>query len=282
MPFYVGDWLKCPEVRALQPDYRGLWFDMLCYMWESTERGYMVNPNGNAYTNNDIIRMVGLDNQNSGIWLTCLIESGVCSIRKKDGAIYSRKMVRDEEIRKIRKEAGKRGGNPILVNQTLNQKVKLIPESESEYESESKDEDLSAIKDLNIKEKDLKTYSDFTKAESVNWMNHILNCGYYKTVKIDEGKFQDDIDKLQRLDNLSPEDIILIREFLQEDFNNNGFSWTQQIGGPGKLRKRSNTGRKFYEQVLLSIAQTTEKNLTPSQRLYRDTMKGFNDEENRL
>jgi len=38
MPFYVGDWLKCPEVRALPLDYRALWFDMLCFMWESTER----------------------------------------------------------------------------------------------------------------------------------------------------------------------------------------------------------------------------------------------------
>ena len=45
MPFYVGDWLRCPELRVLPPDVRGLWMDMLCYMWESVERGVMVMPN---------------------------------------------------------------------------------------------------------------------------------------------------------------------------------------------------------------------------------------------
>jgi hypothetical protein len=122
MPWYVGDWLKCPEVRALPPDYRGLWFDLICYMWESTERGVMIKPNGQPYSDNDIIRMVGLDNQNTGIWLTSLLDNGVCD-RRDDGAIYSKRMVRDEEIRKIRREVGLKGGNPkLLVNQISNQK----------------------------------------------------------------------------------------------------------------------------------------------------------------
>ena len=138
MPFYVGDWLKCPEVRALSPDVRGLWFDLLCYMWESTERGVMVKPNGKPYTQNEIIRIVGLDNQNSGIWLTYLLDNGVCSARETDGAIFSRRMVRDEEIRLIRRESGKRGGNPKLLdnqedNQILNQSPNQITEDENEY-----------------------------------------------------------------------------------------------------------------------------------------------------
>ncbi len=114
MPFYVGDWLKCPEVRALPPDYRGLWFDLLCYMWESTERGVMVTPNGRPYTDDEIIRMVGLDNQNSGIWLTTLLTGGVC-YRRPDGAIFSKRMVKDEQIRHKRHETGSKGGNPALL-----------------------------------------------------------------------------------------------------------------------------------------------------------------------
>lgn len=132
MPFYVGDWLKCPEVRALPPDYRGLWFDLLCYMWESTERGIMVNPNGRPYTDNEIIRMVGLDNQNTGNWLTALLTEGVC-YRREDGAIYSKRMVRDEKIRQIRRESGSKGGNPALLdNQIDNQQDKLLSEDENE------------------------------------------------------------------------------------------------------------------------------------------------------
>lgn len=110
MPFYVGDWLKCPEVKVLPPDVRGLWFDMICYMWESVERGVMVKPNLQPYTRNEIIRMIGLDCSGTGEWLDLLIENCVCAIRESDGAIYSRRMVKDEDVRQKRKVAGKKGG----------------------------------------------------------------------------------------------------------------------------------------------------------------------------
>lgn len=138
MPFYVGDWLKCPEVRALSPDYRGLWFDLLCYMWESTERGVMVNPHGRPYTDSEIIRMVGLDNQNSGDWLTTLLTEGVC-YRRSDGAVFSKRMVRDEETRQIRRETGAKGGNPALldkgiVNQDDNQNPDIDIEVDIDFD----------------------------------------------------------------------------------------------------------------------------------------------------
>jgi hypothetical protein len=135
MPFYVGDWLKCPEVRALPPDYRGLWFDLLCYMWESTERGVMVTPNGRPYTDSEIIRMVGLDNQNSGNWLTSLLTEGVCS-RRDDGAIFSKRMVRDEKTRQIRRETGAKGGNPTLLDKGIdNSDVNQNTEDDIDYDN---------------------------------------------------------------------------------------------------------------------------------------------------
>jgi len=152
MPFYVGDWLKCPEVRALQPDARGLWFDLICYLWESTERGVMVKPNGKPYTENEIIRIVGLDNQNSGSWLTSLLDNCVCSVRKSDGAIFSRRMVRDEQIRSIRRESGKKGGNPTLLlnhedNYLVNQNGNQITEDENENINESSSGEKSVRKE---------------------------------------------------------------------------------------------------------------------------------------
>ncbi len=141
MPWYTGDWLKAPEIRSMPPDYRGLWFDLLNYMWESTERGVMVKPNGKIYTKDEIIRMVGLDNQNSDMWLTYIIENEICSLREEDGAIYSRHMVKDEKLRKIRKESGKLGGNPNLVKDRVNQKSihkdNQFTEDENEYETEN-------------------------------------------------------------------------------------------------------------------------------------------------
>ena len=204
-------------------------------------------------------------------------------IKDDQGLYYNERL--EIEKRKRKTFVNSRKNNLLGKNQYSEKSGHTTKHMTSDMSShmEDRDRDVNKDEDLSKSEKDLKTYSEFTIQESAKWINHILNCGYYKTVKIDEGKFQDDIDKLQRLDNLSPEDIILIREFLQEDFNNNGFSWTKQIGSPGKLRKRStSSGRKFQEDVLLSITQTRERNLTPSERLYRDTMKGFNDAENGL
>ena len=109
MPFDTGDWLRCPELRAVAPDARALWMDMLCYMWESPEKGVMVAPNGKPYSQAEIVRIVGLGNDGTAAWLDALIQSGVCGVRA-DGAIYSRRMVREEDLRQKRADAGRKGG----------------------------------------------------------------------------------------------------------------------------------------------------------------------------
>ena len=110
MPFDTSDWLRCPELKVLPPDIRGLWMDMLCYMWESVERGVMVKPTGDIYTQDEIVRMLGKDASGSDTWLDRLIIGGVCGVRA-DGAIYSRRMVRSAEISQKRREAGIKGGS---------------------------------------------------------------------------------------------------------------------------------------------------------------------------
>lgn len=110
MPFDTSDWLRCPELKVLPPDIRGLWMDMLCYMWESVERGVMVKPTGDIYTQEEIVRMLGKDASGSDTWLDQLIIGGVCGVRP-DGAIYSRRMVRSAEISQKRREAGIKGGS---------------------------------------------------------------------------------------------------------------------------------------------------------------------------
>lgn len=109
MPFDTSDWLRCPELKILPPDIRGLWIDMLCYMWESVERGVMVKPNGEIYTHDEVIRLIGKDSSGSDTWLDKLIIGGVCAERE-DGALYSRRMVRSAEISLKRREAGLKGG----------------------------------------------------------------------------------------------------------------------------------------------------------------------------
>ena len=108
MPFYWGDWFKCPEVRALSPEARCLWFEMLGLMWESTERGYLT-LNGKPMGKETISRCLGFACDLLDRLLHELSEYGVYSVRA-DGAIYNRRMVRDAEISKKRADAGKIGG----------------------------------------------------------------------------------------------------------------------------------------------------------------------------
>lgn len=121
LQFYVGDWRKDPGVQALSYHDRGVWFEILCLMHESEQRGKLL-LNGKPMPEEALARLLGLDKQILTKTLTTIIEYGVASRDEDTGVLYNRRMVRDEEIRQIRTEAGKKGGNPNLVNQKSNQK----------------------------------------------------------------------------------------------------------------------------------------------------------------
>jgi len=139
--FYPGDWRKDPGVQSLTFEDRGIWFEILCIMHESEERGKLI-LNGRPMPQDALARLLGLDNQKLGMALTTILEFGVASRDGENGVIYCRRMVRDEKLRKIRTEAGKMGGNPVLVKQKtttlLNQKP--TPSARARPEGESEDE----------------------------------------------------------------------------------------------------------------------------------------------
>lgn len=118
--FYPGDWHKDQGVQSLDLMQRGAWFEMLLMMHDSDERGVLL-VNGQPMPEPVLARRLGLDNQTANQILTSLFAFGVASRRETDGAIYCRRMVKDEYIRQIRADAGKKGGNPNLLNQTAKQ-----------------------------------------------------------------------------------------------------------------------------------------------------------------
>ncbi|MFC6225496.1 hypothetical protein ACFP2F_19775 [Hymenobacter artigasi] len=128
--FYPGDWHKDQGVQALDLAQRGAWFELLLMMHDSDERGVLL-VNGQPMPDAVIARRLGLDNQTANQILTTLLTYGVASRRESDGALFCRRMVKDENLRRIRTEAGKKGGNPNLLNQKPKQKattrVKQIP-----------------------------------------------------------------------------------------------------------------------------------------------------------
>lgn len=134
MPFYFGDWRKAPEIRALDLDVRMIWFEMLGFMWESTERGYFTIK-GKPVITPVISKMLGIDITAFKSALDQMEEFDVFS-KREDGAIYSRKMVADEEIRLNKSLAGKKG-----MEKRYSDITPVITDSEDESEIVLEDKD---------------------------------------------------------------------------------------------------------------------------------------------
>ena len=114
--FYPGDWRKDVGVQSLDYHDRGVWHEMLCLMHESERRGVLI-LNGHALAEDALARLLGLDKQILTTTITTLLTSGVASREAETGALMCRRMVRDEKLCEIRRQAGKLGGNPALTPQ---------------------------------------------------------------------------------------------------------------------------------------------------------------------
>lgn len=115
--FYPGDWQKDPDLRRCSHAAKGVWIDMLCLMFEADERGVLAT-NGVAWSDEEIACAVGGDAATTIGAIQELTFKGVAK-RRSNGALYSKRMVADENKRRMCSEAGKRGGgNPKLRENT--------------------------------------------------------------------------------------------------------------------------------------------------------------------
>jgi hypothetical protein len=113
MPFYIGDWRKDPGVQALDRFQKSVWFDMICLMWESEQRGKLV-LNGRPMPEEALANALGLDKGVVNSTVNLLLDLGVAKIEPETGIIYCARQVRDEERRLKAVENGSKGGNPAL------------------------------------------------------------------------------------------------------------------------------------------------------------------------
>jgi hypothetical protein len=137
--FYPSDWLRDTALRSCSTGARGLWIDMICFMHEGNPYGYLKVGDKVIHPSN-LARMVGEPLEVVEGWLTELQEANVFDV--DDGAICSRRMIRDEKLRQKRAEGGKLGGNPALkvihkVNHKVNLEVKQKPTPSSSSSSSS-------------------------------------------------------------------------------------------------------------------------------------------------
>jgi hypothetical protein len=147
--FYPSDWLRDTALRSCSTGARGLWIDMICYMHEGNPYGHLKVADKVILPAN-LARMVGETLEVVEGWLEELRHAGVYDIAE-DGSIYSRRMIRDENLRQIRANGGKLGGNPNLkpkdkVNLEDNQKVNQNPTPSSSSSSSSSSNKEKATK----------------------------------------------------------------------------------------------------------------------------------------
>lgn len=120
--FYPGDYLRDAGLRSCSVGARGLWMDMICHMHDGNPYGYL-KVGGKVILPMVLARMVGASTKEVEAWLQELLEASVYSV-DSDGCIYSRRMIRDEEVRAKRALGGVLGGNPVLTHK-VGSKVNL-------------------------------------------------------------------------------------------------------------------------------------------------------------
>jgi len=94
--FYVRDWLSDPQLKMASHQSKGIWIDMLCYMWESPERGEL---SGN---DSEFCRLLGVDNSQLNQFFDENNRLNFASVTVSNGKItvQNRRMLRDEKERK--------------------------------------------------------------------------------------------------------------------------------------------------------------------------------------
>lgn len=113
--YYWGDWLRDINLRACSYAARGLWKELLCLMYASDRRGYLLIA-GKAPDDSLIARITAGSAPEVTMLRGELLANGVPSV-DSDGIWYNRRMVRDEELRDRFSAAGRKGGgNPALSN----------------------------------------------------------------------------------------------------------------------------------------------------------------------
>jgi hypothetical protein len=136
--FYPSDWLRDTALRTCSIGARGLWIDMICFMHEGNPYGHLKVADKVILPEN-LARMVGETLEVVEGWLGELNHAGVFQV-DEHGAIFSKRMIRDENLRQIRAAGGSKGGNPALtrsgkVNLKVIQEVKQNPTPSSSSSS---------------------------------------------------------------------------------------------------------------------------------------------------
>lgn len=119
MKFYTSDWRSDPRLKMCSAGARGVWIEMICLMHEAAPYGHLL-VHGQTPNEGQLASLTGIPSAELNQYLAELERMGVFS-RTKEGVIYSRKLVRMAAKSAKARKNGKKGGNPSLGKETINE-----------------------------------------------------------------------------------------------------------------------------------------------------------------
>ena len=115
--FFPADWLNDIKLKACSLSAKGLLIDLMCLMHQSKKYGYLVlnGTKSELKLNENVLKKIlNVNKKSLHFALKELLDLGVLKTDENEN-IFCKRMVQDEYIRNIRREAGSKGGNPILL-----------------------------------------------------------------------------------------------------------------------------------------------------------------------
>lgn len=106
--FYPSDWRKDAALQSCSLAAQGLWINLMCIAHECEPYGHLL-VNGKPMSSAQIGRLVGLSAKEADKLMAELADAGVSSTDAQ-GAIFSRRMVKDEMLREARADIGRANG----------------------------------------------------------------------------------------------------------------------------------------------------------------------------
>lgn len=121
--FYPKDWLADYRLKIVSKRAKGVWIDLICLSCDMPTPGVFRDENG-AISRQVLVHLLSGNRRENYAGFDELVDKNIIK-QEDDGTFYVKRIKRDMELRKIRKECGKLGGNPFLVGNLDKQKPNL-------------------------------------------------------------------------------------------------------------------------------------------------------------
>lgn len=128
--FYWKDWLADSKLMVAPSSLKGTWVDLMCISMDMPVKG-VFHDGQRPLTDAEVAEIVPGDKKVASSNLQALIARNICK-RIEDGpfagSLYVKRLYLDMRLREVRHNAGKMGGNPVLLKVPGN---KCAPSSDS-------------------------------------------------------------------------------------------------------------------------------------------------------